>query len=149
MEELKILFTVFILFMVVCIVISFLIMMKILSIINESVKKMQTLKEREFLYSIDMSEENNFKLLDTMIEDSLTRYRVSYLEFDDDLYIDDNEQKKIITWIMKDILSNMSPVYYDKLTYIYNKNKLEDILYNKVSMAVLSYTVSINGSMRE
>lgn len=125
------------------------IFLKVLTTTSEAIKKIQILKEREFLYSIDTSEEENFKMLDSLIEDSLSRYRISYLEYNDELYISEEDQNKMITWIMRDILSNMSPVYYDRLKYIYNKSKLEDVIYNKVTMAVLGYTISINGNMKE
>lgn len=125
------------------------IFLKVLTTTSEAIKKIQILKEREFLYSIDTSEEENFKMLDSLIEDSLNRYRISYLEYNDELYISEEDQNKMITWIMRDILSNMSPVYYDRLKYVYNKSKLEDVIYNKVTMAVLGYTISINGNMKE
>ena len=149
MEEAKILFIIAVLFVVICAIILFSMMMKTLTFISETIQRLQTLKEKEFLYNIDMSEENNFKMLDAMIEDSLTRYRISYLEYNDELYISDEDQKKMITWIMKDILQNMSPVYYDRLKYIYNKNKLEDIICNKVTMSVLGYTISVNGNLKK
>lgn len=125
------------------------IFLKVLTTTSEAIKKIQILKEREFLYSIDTSEEENFKMLDSLIEDSLNRYRISYLEYNDELYISEEDQNKMITWIMRDILSNMSPVYYDRLKYVYNKSKLEDVIYNKVTMAVLGYTITINGNMKE
>lgn len=132
-----------------CFVLTSVILIKAVNTMAGYIAKMQMIKEKDFLFNLDLSDENNFKMLDSLIEDSITRYRIMYLEYHDEMYISDDDQKAMINWLMKDILGNISPVYYDKLRYIYNKNKLEDIIYNKVSLAVLSYTISINGNMKE
>lgn len=122
----------------------------IVSIISlkKLISKKITLEESKFLFSVEITDDN-FTLLDKLIEDSLTRYRVMFIEYQDEIYIDEKTQTNMCKWILKDVLSSISPVYYDKLTYIYNKNRLEDIIYNKINLAVLGYVVSIDGTYKK
>lgn len=118
--------------------------------LNKSIEKKNKLEEKKFLFSIDITsgEDNSYlNLLDNLVQESLMRYRVAYIEYQVDIYINEKTQKDMIDWILRDTISRISPIYYEKITFIYNKDRLEDIIYDKVSLAVLNYSLSVNGDL--
>lgn len=118
--------------------------------IQKSLDKHNKLEEKKFLFSVDITngeDESYLNLLDNLVQESLMRYRVAYIEYQVDIYINEKTQKDMIDWILRDTISRISPVYYEKITFIYNKDRLEDILYDKVSLAVLNYSLSVNGDL--
>lgn len=116
--------------------------------LSKELKNNRILKEKNFLLTVDANKDT-MDLLDRFIEDSLIQYRIKFLDGKDNMYISDSKQKEIVKNVLKDVLNSMSPVLYEKLTYIYNKDNLEDTIYLKVSLAVLSYTIEVNGSYKE
>lgn len=116
--------------------------------LSKELKNNRILKEKDFLLTVDANKDT-MDLLDRFIEDSLIQYRIKFLDGKDNMYISDSKQKEIVKNVLKDVLNSMSPVLYEKLTYIYNKDNLEDTIYLKVSLAVLSYTIEVNGSYKE
>ena len=118
--------------------------------LNKSIEKKNKLEEKKFLFSIDITngeDDSYLNLLDNLVQESLMRYRVAYIEYQVDIYINEKTQKDMIDWILRDTISRISPVYYEKITFIYNKDRLEDIIYDKVSLAVLNYSLSVNGDL--
>ena len=118
-------------------------------IIYKELKKKNSLEEKRLLYELQSNEDENFELLDKMITDAVAQYQVIKFGTDQDLYINEKEQKAMLNKVLKDVLEKISPIYYQKLILIYNENKLEDIIFQKVSMAVFSYAISVNGSYNE
>lgn len=116
--------------------------------LSKELKNNRILKEKNFLLTVDANKDT-MDLLDRFIEDSLIQYRIKFLDGKDNMYISDSKQKEIVKNVLTDVLSSMSPVLYEKLTYIYNKDNLENTIYLKVSLAVLSYTIEVNGSYKE
>lgn len=116
--------------------------------LSKELKNNRILKEKNFLLTVDANKDT-MDLLDRFIEDSLIQYRIKFLDGKDNMYISDSKQKEIVKNVLKDVLNSMSPVLYEKLTYIYNKDNLENTIYLKVSLAVLSYTIEVNGSYKE
>ena len=47
-------------------------------------------------------------------------------------------------YVLTKILNNISQLQLQKLKYIYNDQKLEDIIYEKIQLAVISYATEIN-----
>lgn len=116
--------------------------------LTKELKLKRTLQEKMMLINIEVSKDT-MDVVDSFIEDSLMQYRLKYLTEKDNIFITETKQKEMIKTVLKDVLENMSPSLYEKMSIVYNKNKLEDIIYMKVSMAVISFVATINGAYNE
>lgn len=123
----------------------FIALMVLLKNITTILNKKINLENRKMLFDIEITEDIT-NLLDNIIQESVAKYRITYLELRTDLYINEKIQNDMIRWVIKDTLNRISPVYYEKLCYVYNKDVIQDIIYEKASLAVLNYTISINGT---
>lgn len=108
-----------------------------------------SLNERMYLFSLPINTEENFLILDKMIKEEIDRYTIYNFPKTDDLYINEEDQTKMLRYILSQVLKKISPVYMNKLRYIYNEEVIEDIIYEKVRDGVLNYTVEINGTFRD
>ena len=108
-----------------------------------------SLNERMYLFSLPINTEENFFILDKMIKEEIDRYTIYNFPKTDDLYINEEDQTKMLQYILSQVLKKISPVYMNKLRYIYNEEVIEDIIYEKVRDGVLNYTVEINGTFRD
>lgn len=108
-----------------------------------------SLNERMYLFSLPINTEENFFILDKMIKEEIDRYTIYNFPKTDDLYINEEDQTKMLRYILSQVLKKISPVYMNKLRYIYNEEVIEDIIYEKVRDGVLNYTVEINGTFRD
>lgn len=116
--------------------------------LSKELKLNRTIKEKEILMKVDVNTEM-MNIIDQFIEDSILQYRLKYLTESDNLYITTQKQQEMIRSVLKDVLENISPSLYEKMILVYNKNKLEDIIYLKVSMAIIAFVSTINGSYKE
>lgn len=123
----------------------FIALMVLLKNITTILNKKINLENRKMLFDIEITEDIT-NLLDNIIQESVAKYRITYLELRTDLYINEKIQNDMIRWVIKDTLNRISPVYYEKLCYVYNKDVIQDIIYEKASLAVLNYTISVNGT---
>lgn len=108
-----------------------------------------SLNERMYLFSLPINTEENFFILDKMIKEEVDRYTIYNFPKTDDLYINEEDQTKMLRYILSQVLKKISPVYMNKLRYIYNEEVIEDIIYEKVRDGVLNYTIEINGTFRD
>lgn len=92
---------------------------------------------------------NEFELLDKIIQDTFSRYEIMNLAHKRNLYITEEMQTKIIADITKEIFYGLSDNVLDKLSLIYKKDHIEDIIVQKIQMLVLSYTIETNGNYVE
>lgn len=116
--------------------------------LSKELKLNRTIKEKEILMKVDVNTEM-MNIIDQFIEDSILQYRLKYLTESDNLYITTQKQQEMTRSVLKDVLENVSPSLYEKMILVYNKNKLEDIIYLKVSMAIIAFVSTINGSYKE
>lgn len=108
------------------------------------------LKEKMFMFSIPINDEENLTIIDRLIQQELEVYQIyNFPKYADDTYITESDQKKMIKEILSNVLRKLSPVYRSKLIYIYNEQVLEDIIFGKVRDAVLAFTVEINGQFKD
>lgn len=117
------------------------------NIISES-KNYRTLKEKKMLLDVNISS-NYMDIVDSIINDSVIKYRALNIDHDKNFYMNQKEQEKMISTVLQEVLSSISPVFYEQVSLIYNKDKFEDIVFEKITMAVLSVTVDINGNYKE
>lgn len=123
----------------------FIALMILLKNITTILNKKINLENKKILFDIEITEDIT-NLLDSIIQESVAKYRITYLELRTDLYINEKIQNDMIRWVIKDTLNRISPVYYEKLCYVYNKDVIQDIIYEKASLAILNYTISVNGT---
>ena len=92
---------------------------------------------------------NELEILDKIIQQNFERYQILKLSHKDNLYITEEMQQKIIMDITTEVYTSISDNIWDKLSLIYKKDHIEDIIVQKVQMLVLAYTVDINGNYKE
>lgn len=92
---------------------------------------------------------NELDILDKLIQQDFERYQILKLGHKPNLYITESMQQKIIMDIATEVYSSISDNIWDKLSLIYKKDHIEDIIVQKIQMLVLSYTVEINGNYKD
>lgn len=92
---------------------------------------------------------NELDILDKIIQQDFERYQILKLGHKPNLYITESMQQKIIMDIATEVYSSISDNIWDKLSLIYKKDHIEDIIVQKIQMLVLSYTVEINGNYKD
>ena len=101
------------------------------------------------LYSLRYKlNKDDLALLDTIINESLNEYKILNFEYENNIYIKEDEINKMVASVLKNVLTKMSPLFLDKLSYIYNKNVLEDEILKKVRFSVLEYVTEVNGNYK-
>lgn len=116
--------------------------------VMKEVKNRRVLKEKEMLLNIKITEDY-MNIIDSIIQDSIIKYRALNIDHDPNFYMGTKEQNTMISEVLKDVLESMSPVFLEQSSLVYNREKLEDIIYSKISMAVLSVTVEINSTYKD
>ena len=119
----------------------------VLSKINKNIKLKREFEERQFRFGIEPKEED-FIIIENLIKDNLAEYRILKLESVEKLYITEEIQNKIFEYVLRKVMYQLSPVYLEKLSYIYNIDKLNDIIAQKINLHILDYTVEVNGNIR-
>ena len=93
--------------------------------------------------------DNDFNLIDKLINEEVNKYHALYTEPNNITYINEEYILKMSRDILKNILLSLSNSFLTKLSYIYNIDKLEDIIYQKIQMAVIAYSVEVNSEVKE
>lgn len=93
--------------------------------------------------------DNDFNLIDKLIHVEVNKYHALYTEPNNITYINEEYILKMSRDILKNILLSLSNSFLTRLSYIYNIDKLEDIIYQKIQMAVIAYSVEVNSEVKE
>lgn len=88
-------------------------------------------------------------ILDKIIQQDFERYQILKLGHKPNLYISEEMQQQIIMDIATEVYTSISDNIWDKLSLIYRKDHIEDIIVQKIQMLVLTYTVEINGNYKD
>ena len=112
------------------------------------------LKIRNELNQLDMDlrieiKDSDFSVMDKLIADTFQYYCLFNEELLDVEYIKDDLMEKMVVDIFRKVLIRASPIYLNKLSYIYNKEYIEDIMLEKVKVTVMDYCVNINGHIND
>lgn len=91
--------------------------------------------------------ETDFQIIETLIQENLAEYRITKLEHVEKLYITEEIQNKIFEYVLRKVLYQISPIYLQRLSYIYNKDRLDEIISQKINMYILEYTISVNSNV--
>lgn len=116
--------------------------------INKSIKEKSEMETLKFNFSFE-PKESDLKLLDDLIQEKLAEYRIMKLESVDKLYITEKIQKEIFEYVLRKVMYQLSPIYLQKLSYIYNKDRLDDIITQKINLHIIEYTIEVNGNIRK
>ena len=120
----------------------------ILYIINKNINDKKELELLKLNFEFE-PKDNDFEILDRLIQENLATYRVLKLENIEKLYITEEIQRKMFEYILRETMYQISPVNMQKLSYLYNKDRLDDIITQKINMAILDYTVEVNSNIRK
>lgn len=117
-------------------------------------EKMRLDNLRYLLYQYKIHREygpkdDDLNILDKLIEDAVNRYKIMHFGFNKDLYLDSKLQEKMVNDILAEVLNTLSPITFDTLCVIYDKEHLEDLILSKIKIAILDYTISVNGTYKE
>ena len=91
----------------------------------------------------------DFDIIDLMITEEVDKYHIVVNEPNGVQYMSDDNISDMEKTILTKILINISPLQLQKLKYIYNADKLEDIIYEKVQLAVVTYASELNTNVSE
>lgn len=116
--------------------------------INKNIKDRKELELLKLNFEFE-PKEDDFEILNRLIQENLATYRVLKLENIEKLYITEEIQRKMFEYILRETMYQISPVYMQKLSYLYNKDRLDDIISQKINMAILDYTVEVNSNIRK
>ena len=89
--------------------------------LNRIQKEKLNLEQLKFNFDYE-PKETDFNIIETLIQENLAEYRINKLESVEKLYINENIQKKIFEYVLRKTMYQISPIYLQKLSYIYNKN---------------------------
>lgn len=116
--------------------------------LNRIQKEKLNLEQLKFNFDYE-PKETDFDIIETLIQENLAEYRINKLESVEKLYINENMQKKIFEYVLRKTMYQLSPIYLQKLSYIYNKDKLDEIITQKINMYILDYTIEVNGNYKK
>ena len=116
--------------------------------INKSIKEKTEMDALRFNFSIE-PKETDLQILDSLIQEKLAEYRIMKLESVDKLYITEKMQKEIFEYVLRKVMYQLSPIYLQRLSYIYNKDRLDDIITQKINLHIIDYTIEVNGNIRK
>lgn len=88
-------------------------------------------------------------IVDQIINDIFTRYTIMNTETKDDLYMNEEMINKMMFDVLKEAYLNLSPQLIAKLTLLYNRNYVDDIIAKKVQMLTMSYVIQVNGTYKK
>ena len=106
------------------------------------------MQEQYYLSSMDVKVED-LDILDKIIDQEFTRYQILKLGHIENLYIKEDMQYQIIHDSSKTVMENISDNLKNKLSLIYKKEYIDDIIVQKIQYVVMQFVIDINGSYRD
>ena len=114
--------------------------------LNKSINEKIKLETMVFNFNLE-PKETDFNILDALIQENLAQYYVTKVDGDVP-YITEEIQKKMFEYILRKVMYQLSPMYLQKLYYIYSQDKIDDVITQKINQAILAYSIEINGSYK-
>ena len=84
------------------------------------------------------------KILDKLIEDTMTDYLLLNRVFKEKSFINSSEEQKIVHEVTNLVSSRISPIILDKLNFIYNEDAIYEVIGKKTYIRVMSYVMDNN-----
>lgn len=101
------------------------------------------------LANVPLHFEDDMKLLNQIIDDEFSQYQIMNLAHRDNLYINQELESQIITDLLRNVLGQISDDLRMRLELYYNNDRLDDIIFNRIKMIVINYTIEINGNYKK
>lgn len=114
----------------------------IIKILRQRDRKLDIMK-----YEIDVTNGPIFQTeqqLDLLIDSVFNEYKIYNLEFRDNAYIKEMEEKQIIQDVSDIVLQRISPVFLTQLSTYFNIDNLGNIIATKISLRVMEYRITKN-----
>lgn len=109
-------------------------------------------RELNIIESQNISKESfdaTMKLVDQILDDIFVRYTIINTDSKDDLYMNEEMINKMMFDMLKEAYLCVSPQLMHKLTSIYNRTYVDDVIAKKVQMITMSYAIDVNGSYKK
>ena len=84
------------------------------------------------------------KILDKLIEDTMTDYLLLNRVFKEKNFINSSEEQQIVHEVTDLVSSRISPIILDKLNFIYNEDAIYEVIGKKTYIRVMSYVMDNN-----
>lgn len=117
--------------------------------VNIKQKAAQTEAQQNYYLASTPISMDEMNILDKIIQETFDRYQIFNLAHLKNPYIGDDLQQKIIKEVFTDVYGSVSDNIINKLSLIYKKEHIEDIIVQKIQLIVLNYTIEINGNYKE
>ena len=85
-------------------------------------------------------------ILDKIINQAFMRYQILKLNHIENLYINEEMEHDMIYDLTKTTLETVSDTLLDKLSLIYKKDYIEDIIVQKIQYIVMEFVIQNNGT---
>ena len=115
--------------------------------LNKSINEKIKMDNMRFNFEVQLKEDD-FLILDNLIQENLAQYCVLKVENIDKLYVSEDMQHKMFEYVLRQVMYQLSPMYLQRLYYIYNKDKIDDVITQKINQAILAYSVEVNSNYR-
>jgi len=123
-------------------------MMKIMNKVDTYLKERANQKALEMNLNYNINE-NDFRILDMIVENSFNSYMFQNMEKMDTNYVNSKLQNEMVTGVLKLALLSISPLLRSKLSYIYNSDYIDALLLQKVQLMVVEHCSNLNSSLKE
>lgn len=119
----------------------------VLYLFYKEYKRKNDLEQLEMNLNFTINEDD-LKIIDDLVSDAFNHF--CFINYDkmNQEYINTQVQQEAINEVLKTTLLRLSPVYMNKLSYIYNRNYIEDLILEKTQIVVIDYCVKVNGSLK-
>lgn len=118
----------------------------VLYLFYKEYKRKNDLEQLEMNLNFTINEDD-LKIIDDLVSDAFNHF--CFINYDkmNQEYINTQVQQEAINEVLKTTLLRLSPVYMNKLSYIYNRNYIEDLILEKTQIVVIDYCVKVNSSL--
>ena len=115
---------------------------------NKNLKEKTDYEQLKFNLEYE-PKDTDFQIIDALIKENLDAYKILKLESVDKLYITQQIQENIFEYVLRQVLYQISPMYMQRLYFIYNKDKIDEVITQKINLHILDYTIEVNGNIRK
>ncbi len=115
---------------------------------NKDKKQTRELKRLELNLNYQIKE-SDFSIIDKLVEETFGYYQITNYEINSAEYITPEMQNRMIEAVLTKVITRISPLYINKLSYVYNKDYIEDIILEKIKLKVIDFAIERNSDLQE
>lgn len=112
-------------------------------------KQSNEIDNKKIILGLSLQYEDDMKILDAIINDEFTQYQIMNLAHQNNLYINPEMQEKIIVDVLGNVIKRLSDNFRVRLSLYYNSEYIDDIIFNKIKLIVINYTIEVNGNYKK